>query len=111
MIESAIASVGPAADAKGVQLVQTVGASAGQVRGDANRLQQVIWNLLSNAVKFTPRGGKIEIVLRQEGPNLAVIVSDNGIGIERVIFSSTSSSASARRTHRQRESTAALGSD
>ncbi len=83
VIESAIASVRPAADAKGVQLEQTLDSSAGRVHGDANRLQQVIWNLLSNAVKFTPHGGIVRIALRREGPNVAVVVSDNGIGINR----------------------------
>ena len=35
-----------------------------RVRGDADRLQQVMWNLLSNAVKFTPDGGSIEVMRR-----------------------------------------------
>ncbi len=34
--------------------------SIGLVRGDPNRLQQVLWNLLSNAVKFTPSGGRVQ---------------------------------------------------
>jgi signal transduction histidine kinase len=53
------------------------------VRGDADRLQQVIWNLLSNAVKFTPAGGLVTVRLRRVDGDGAVdlIVSDTGIGI------------------------------
>lgn len=57
------------------------------VRGDSNRLQQVVWNLLSNAVKFTPSGGRVEVQLSKIGieqatPSYAQIkVIDTGIGI------------------------------
>lgn len=58
-----------------------------QVLCDQLRLNQVLLNLLSNAIKFTPKGGKVEIVVSQY--NIAVpgkhgykfIVKDNGIGM------------------------------
>jgi two-component system CheB/CheR fusion protein len=52
------------------------------VTGDRTRLQQVFWNLLKNASKFTPKGGKIRVVSRDNGDRIAAIFSDNGIGIE-----------------------------
>jgi signal transduction histidine kinase len=52
------------------------------IRGDADKLEQVLSNLIGNAVKFTPRGGKISIVTRnEESGRLVMEVSDTGIGI------------------------------
>jgi len=51
------------------------------VNGDPSRLQQVVWNLLSNAVKFTPKGGRIQVVLERVNSHVALSVSDNGEGI------------------------------
>jgi signal transduction histidine kinase len=84
IIEAVLESVRPAADAKGILLDISVAPLASPVLGDADRLQQVVWNLLSNAIKFTPRGGRVEVRLREahEGEENAVIrVSDTGIGI------------------------------
>jgi signal transduction histidine kinase len=52
------------------------------IRADAPKLEQVLSNLIGNALKFTPKGGKVSIVTRNE-PNggLVVEVSDTGIGI------------------------------
>ena len=80
VIEEAILSAQPSADAKGVRLLKTLG-SAAIVRGDAGRLQQVVWNLLSNAIKFTPRGGQVQVTLRKVHSQVHVQVSDTGAGI------------------------------
>jgi PAS domain S-box-containing protein len=62
-IEAAMETVRLAAQAKDIQIETTIEPNVGQVSGDANRLQQVIWNLLSNAIKFTPQGGRVEVRL------------------------------------------------
>jgi signal transduction histidine kinase len=51
------------------------------VRGDANRLAQVVANLLSNAIKYSPRGGVVHVAGEREGSHVRVSVSDEGIGI------------------------------
>ncbi len=82
VIEGAIESVRPAADAKGIRLHKVLDPLAGPVPGDPARLQQVVWNLLSNAVKFTDRGGKVQVLLERVNSHLEISVSDNGQGIK-----------------------------
>jgi PAS domain S-box-containing protein len=52
------------------------------IRADSGKLEQVLSNLIGNAVKFTPKGGKVSIVTRnEESGKLVIEVSDTGIGI------------------------------
>ena len=51
------------------------------VRGDSQRLEQVIDNLLSNALKFTPRNGSVEVRLSASREEVVLEVADTGIGI------------------------------
>ena len=81
IIEAAVDSIRPAAEAKSISLELALDASIGPVSGDPTRLQQVLWNLLSNAIKFTPDGGRIEVRLRHFDAQAEITVSDTGIGI------------------------------
>jgi signal transduction histidine kinase len=52
------------------------------IQGDALKLEQILSNLIANALKFTPKGGKVSIVTRNEPIcKLLIEVSDTGIGI------------------------------
>ncbi|GJH17528.1 PAS domain-containing protein [Caballeronia novacaledonica] len=51
------------------------------VRGDAVRVEQIVWNLVSNALKFTPEGGRVTVRLELEGGQVRLEVADTGIGI------------------------------
>lgn len=81
LIEEAVKTVRPAAEAKGIRLQAILDPLAQAVFGDPNRLQQVFWNLLSNAIKFTPRGGRVMILLERVNSHLEVAVTDTGAGI------------------------------
>ena len=81
VIAATIESVKPAADAKEMKVQKVVDPTAGPVTGDPNRLQQVMWNLLMNAIKFTPKGGKIQIVVERVNSHVELSVSDTGKGI------------------------------
>ena len=81
VIDAAVETVQHAADQKGVEIERQLDTSIGPMAGDPARLQQVVWNLLSNALKFTPKGGRVRIVLRRTGSQAEIIVEDNGAGI------------------------------
>ena len=80
VVESAIATVRPAAEARGIRL-QPVLDSSVVVWADPDRLQQVVWNLLSNAIKFTDKEGRVQVVLQRVNSHAEIVVSDSGIGI------------------------------
>ena len=81
VIESAVETVRAAADDKGLTIARALEPDVGPIMGDATRLQQVLWNLLTNALKFTPRGGRVEVMLRRAGGHAELRVQDTGQGI------------------------------
>jgi len=83
IVNAAIDSIRPAADAKGILLQTMLDAEAGPISGDADRLQQIVWNLLTNAVKFTPKGGHIQVKVERIGSHVEIVVSDSGVGISK----------------------------
>jgi CheY-like chemotaxis protein/nitrogen-specific signal transduction histidine kinase len=82
VVDAALETVRPAAEAKGVTLERSGSDEALPVTGDAARLQQVVWNLVSNGIKFTPAGGRVEVTLGREGGSARLRVRDDGIGID-----------------------------
>jgi len=81
MIEAALDSVRPAAEAKLIELQSIYDPAIQTISGDPERIQQVIWNLLSNAIKFTPQNGRVEVQLSQGNCTVSIRVSDTGRGI------------------------------
>jgi signal transduction histidine kinase/CheY-like chemotaxis protein len=81
VIEAAIDTVRPAAEAKNIRLEKFLDAAAGPISGDPSRLQQIIWNLLSNAIKFTPKDGRVQVLLERVDSHIEIIVADTGVGI------------------------------
>jgi PAS domain S-box-containing protein len=80
VVRQAIDTIRPAFDAKGVAIVSTVPTGL-HVRGDRERLEQVVWHVLSNAVKFTAPGERVTVLAAKGGGNISITVEDTGIGI------------------------------
>ena len=82
VVQAALETMQPAAQAKGIKIVPLMDTSTGTVRGDFARMQQVVCNLLSNAIKFTPTGGQVEVCLAQRNDEAEISVTDSGQGIK-----------------------------
>lgn len=81
LIQSAVESVRPGAQAKGIEIILDIQRPMSLVQGDPDRLQQVLWNLLSNAIKFTAAGGTVTLRVSRENEQLCTRVIDTGAGI------------------------------
>jgi len=82
VVEAALETMQPAAQAKGVTVVPLLDTGVATVRGDFARLQQIVCNLLSNAIKFTPSGGQVDVCLAHRNGEAEISVSDSGQGIK-----------------------------
>jgi two-component system phosphate regulon sensor histidine kinase PhoR len=51
------------------------------IRADETRLQEILYNLLDNSLKYTQPGGKIRLQAQRDGDEIALSVSDTGLGI------------------------------
>ena len=81
VINAALDAVRPSAAAKNISLQVALDSSAARIKGDPDRLQQVVWNLMNNAIKFTPKGGSIDVSLARVGTSIELAVKDSGQGI------------------------------
>ena len=82
VVRSAVETLRPAAEAKAINLHLVVDPKAGNVMGDPQRLQQVVWNLIANAVKFTGKSGKVQVRLERINSHAEIIVADTGQGMD-----------------------------
>ncbi len=78
-----------------------------RIKGDHERLKQLVSNLLNNAIKFTPDGGQIIVTLGSNNENAILTVKDTGIGIPKAdmerIFDRFYQSESSRVHHSDNE--------
>jgi signal transduction histidine kinase len=81
VIEAAIDTVRPAAQAKNIRITTALDSDPGTIIADFERMQQVVWNLLSNAVKFSENDTEIRVAARRVGQTVEISVSDQGSGI------------------------------
>src|SRR5262249_39987136 len=83
LIQSAVDTLRPPADAKGIRLVLAGPARSECVEGDSDRLREIVWNLLSNAIRFGFENGEVKICLSKNGPDVEIEVIDDGPGIDQ----------------------------
>jgi len=81
VIQAAQEASQPFMDASQHRLTVTPLAQPLWISGDRTRLTQIVGNLLNNAAKYTPPGGQITLEAVKEGQQVALSVSDNGMGI------------------------------
>jgi signal transduction histidine kinase len=85
LLDHVLSTFRPLFQESGMELELACEASLPAIRGDRDRLIQVIANLLSNALKFTPRGGRVRVEARRveygDAKGLEVSVTDDGPGI------------------------------
>jgi signal transduction histidine kinase len=70
------------ADQQKVSLTLKVEAGLPNINVDPERIEQVLANLVSNALRYTPEGGEIWLIGRQEAGAVVLEVQDNGAGID-----------------------------
>lgn len=82
LVQGVVELLAPRAQGKGTEIACFVAADVPRtVRGDGDRLRQVLLNLAGNAVKFTEHGGVGVSVERGTGEVIRITVADTGPGI------------------------------
>ena len=72
----------PNAEAKKLQLINQIPPDLPAVKGDENRLLQILHNLIGNGIKFT-EAGTIMLSAQKKGEAIVITVSDTGMGIPK----------------------------
>ena len=81
LIAEAVGVITLQAEAADVALIEDVEPWLPAIRVDRRRMRQVLVNLLTNAVKFTPSDGTVRICGHRRGDNVAIEITDTGIGM------------------------------
>jgi two-component system, OmpR family, phosphate regulon sensor histidine kinase PhoR len=83
IVTATLARLRTFADRQDVALAAELPDGLPPVRGDEERLGQLLVNLVHNAIKFSPAGGVVTVSAREEGGMVVVTVVDEGEGIPR----------------------------
>lgn len=71
------------AEAKHIALTDKISAEVYDLKGESDKLKQMLINLVDNAIKYTPENGKVDVSAYNEGNNVLIKIKDNGIGISK----------------------------
>ena len=80
-IEDSVRLLTDRADNCGLEIAVTMPRTPISLTADRRAIKQVLLNLLTNAIKFTPSGGNIDVIVRDDGGRVILCVRDTGIGI------------------------------
>jgi two-component system, OmpR family, phosphate regulon sensor histidine kinase PhoR len=83
LFETLVRDLGEKFSEKRLNILVDIQPDAGTIRADQTRLQQVLDNLLDNAVKYSDENGEICLQAERRNNEIALSVSDNGIGISK----------------------------
>jgi two-component system sensor histidine kinase BaeS len=81
LVQTVVRRFSAQAQSKGLELKPVVPAALPHLRGDLDRLVQVLSNLVSNALQYTPNGGRVEIAAARFENQVRIDVRDTGLGI------------------------------
>ena len=81
-IKAALDGLGPEAARGGLRLHEETARGLPLLRADGRRVRKILLNLLSNAIKFNPTGGAVRIRAYMQGGEMAIVISDTGIGMK-----------------------------
>ncbi len=71
----------PLAESKNIDFTIECENKEMEIFADRSEIRRVICNLCGNAINYTQNGGKVSIIIKNEGNDLIFSVSDNGCGI------------------------------
>jgi two-component system phosphate regulon sensor histidine kinase PhoR len=83
LVEASMRRLRTFAERQGVVLIELVPDDLPPIRGDEERLDQLLMNLLHNAIKFSPDGGSVAITTDEHPDGVVISVTDHGVGIPR----------------------------
>ncbi|WP_426349796.1 ATP-binding protein [Alloiococcus sp. CFN-8] len=81
VVEEIVQSVVSYGETQGITIIFDTEIEEKIMSFDQEKIERIILNLLSNAIKFTPRGGTIEVIMREVEDDIEIVVKDSGIGI------------------------------
>ena len=88
IVEEAALSLKDYIENKNIELVIEPDMEEKIIQCDKYEIERCIVNLMSNAAKFTPKGGRIDVLIKDLGNQVEIIIKDTGIGIDEKYHSS-----------------------